>query len=163
MGGYIFGFSQYMLAHMLGHVFLLVIFPVPLAIYIVLLRFRRQITRTVFLTLLVIILLFQFLSSTELFATTAVFGAAAFVLSWVMCGASAEIRDMAIETGGAYLLTAALAAPYLYHVLSGGVPAPINPSNVYSNDLLAFAVPTAVLKAGRAFGDVAAQFRSGGV
>ena len=163
MGGYIFGFSQYMLAQMLGHVFLIVIFPVPLAIYIVLLRFRRQITRTVFLALLIIVLLFQFLSSTELFATTAVFAAAAFVLSWLLCGASIEIRDIAIETGCAYLLTAALAIPYLYHVFSGGLPAPINPSNVYSNDLLAFAVPTPVFKAGRAFGEVAAQFRSGEV
>jgi hypothetical protein len=165
VGGYIFGFSQYMLAHMLGHLFLLVIFPIPLAIYIVLLRFSRRITKTTFLPLLVIILLFEFFSSTELFATTAVFGAAALVLSWLTYRATiaADIRELAIEIGAAYVVTAVLAAPYLYYVLALGVPAPINPSSVYSNDLLAFAVPTPVLFAGQAFGKIVARFTSGGV
>ena len=45
----------------------------------------------------------------------------------------------------------------------GGVPGPINPSSVYSNDLLAFAVPTYPLYAGRAFAHVVAHFRSGWV
>jgi hypothetical protein len=165
VGGYIFGFSQYVLAHMLGHLFLLVIFPIPLAIYLVLLRFNRRITRTVFLTLLVIVLLFEFFSSTELFATTAVFGAAALVLSWLIYRAAiaADMRELAIEIGAAYVVTAVLAAPYLYYVLALGVPAPINPSSVYSNDLLAFAVPTPVLFAGHEFGKIVARFRSGGV
>jgi hypothetical protein len=165
VGGYIFGFSQYVLAHMLGHLFLLVIFPIPLAIYIVLLRCSRRITKTTFLALLVIILLFEFFSSTELFATTAVFGAAALVLSWLTYRATiaADIRELAIEIGAAYVVTAVLAAPYLYYILALGVPAPINPSSVYSNDLLAFAVPTPVLFAGQAFGKIVARFRSGGV
>ena len=165
VGGYIFGFSQYMLAHVLGHLFLLFIFLVPLAIYIVLLRLGRRITRTAFVALLVTILLFEFFSSTELFATTAVFGAAALVLSWLIYRAAmaADIQEVAIEIGCAYLVTAVLAAPYLYYVLALGVPAPINPSAVYSNDLLAFAVPTPVLYAGHAFSEVVAHFRSGGV
>ncbi len=165
VGGYIFGFSQYVLARMLGHLVLLLIFPVPLAIYLVLLRLNRQISRTAFLALLVIVLLVQFFGSTELFATTAMFGAAALALSWLIYGAplAANIRDVAIEIGCAYLLTAVLAAPYLYYVLARGVPAPINPSTIFSNDLLAFAVPTPWLYAGRAFGEVVRQFRSGPV
>ncbi|MBV8357173.1 MAG: hypothetical protein JO189_04445 [Deltaproteobacteria bacterium] len=165
VGGYIFGFSQYMLAHVFGHLFLLFIFPIPLAIYIALLRFRRRITRTTFISLLVVALLFEFFSSTELFATTAVFGAAAFALSWLIWQAAiaADIREVAIELGCAYLVTVVLAAPYLYYVLALGVPAPINPGVVYSNDLLAFAVPTPVLYVGRAFGEVVSHFRSGGV
>lgn len=163
VGGYIFGFSQYVLAHMMGHVFLLFIFPVPLAIYIVLLRLSRRITRIAFVALLVIVLLCEFFSSIEIFATTAVFGAAAIALSWLTWRAAfaADIRNVAIEIGCAYLVTAVLAAPYLYYVLALGVPAPINPSAVYSNDLLAFVVPTPVLYAGRVFGEVTGHFRSG--
>jgi hypothetical protein len=165
VGGYLFGFSQYVLAHMLGHLCLLFIFPIPLAIYIVLLRLSQRITRTAFVALLVIVLLFEFFSSTEIFATTAVFSAAALVLSWLIYRGviAADIREVAIEIGCAYLVTAVLAAPYLYYVLALGVPAPINPSVVYSNDLLAFAVPTPVLYAGLAFSEVFAHFKSGGV
>ncbi|MBV8055813.1 MAG: hypothetical protein JO071_11290 [Deltaproteobacteria bacterium] len=165
VGGYVFGFSQYMLAHVFGHLFLLFIFPIPLAIYVVLLRLSRRITRIVFVALLVTLLLCEFFSSIELFATTAVFGAAALALSWLIwrAASAADIRDVAIEIGCAYLVTVVLAAPYLYYVLGLGVPAPINPSAIYSNDLLAFAVPTPVLYAGRAFSEVVSHFRSGGV
>jgi hypothetical protein len=165
VGGYIFGFSQYVLAHILGHLFLLVIFPIPLAMYIVLLRLSGRIAKSAFLVLLIIILSFEFFSSTELFATMAVFGAAALVLSWLIYGVvtAADLRKLTIEIGSAYLITAVLAAPYLYYVLALGVPAPINPSSVYSNDLLAFAVPTRVLFAGHAFAKIAANFRSGRV
>jgi hypothetical protein len=162
----VFGFSQYVLAHFLGcHAFLLLIFPVPLAIYIVLLRLNHRISKSAFLALLVVILLFQFFSSTELFASTAVFGAAALVLSWFIWRAAigADIREVALEVGCAYSLTAILATPYLYYVLALGVPNPINPSAIYSNDLLAFVVPTPVHYLGHAFGEVVGHFRSGGV
>ena len=93
------------------------------------------------------------------------FGVAALVLSCLIYRAplAANIRDVAIEIGCAYLVTAVLAAPYLYYVLALGVPAPINPSTVYSNDLLAFAVPTPWLYTGRAFGEIVRQFSSGPV
>jgi hypothetical protein len=161
LGGYIFGFSQYILAHMLGHAVLLLIFPIPLAVYMVLLRLSQRITRFGFLILLATVLLFEFFASTELFATTAVFGAAALVLSWLTFEAATDLRGLTIEIGFAYLFTGVLAAPYLYYALANGVPAPINPSTLYSNDLLAFAVPTPVLYAGREFSQVANQFKGG--
>ena len=189
LGGYVFGFSQYVLAHMLGQMFLLFIFPVPLAIYLVLLRLSRQITRFAFLALLVIDLSFEFFTSTELFATTAVFGAAALVISWltycttVSVAASrsgltvnlclerathpttfaANIRVVAIEIGCAYLVTTLLAAPYLYCVFADGLPGPVWPSSAFSNDLLAFAVPTYVLYAGSLFDEVVFRFRSNAI
>jgi hypothetical protein len=164
IGGYIFGFSQYVLAELAGcHLFLLFIFPVPLAIYFVLLRLDRRLTRTAFLALLVLVLLFEFFSSTELFATTAVFGIAALAWSWLIWRGAiiVDILDLALEIGCAYLITAVLAAPFLYYVFARGVPGPINASSVHSNDLLAFAVPTYPLYAGRAFGEVVERFSSG--
>jgi hypothetical protein len=163
LGGYIFGFSQYVLAHMLGHLFLLFIFPVPLAVYLVLLRLGRHIRRATFFALLVLVLSFEFLSSTELFATTTVFAGLALVLSYLIYEEqlSAGIRHVAAEIACAYVVTTLLLAPYWYCVFARGVPAPINPSSVFSNDLLAFAIPTPVLYLGRTFNPVVAQFGSG--
>ena len=164
LGGYVFGFSQYVLAHM-RHLSLLFIFPVPLAVYLVLLRFGQRISRATFLALLVLVLSFEFLSSTELFATTAVFAGLALALSYLIYEEqfSAGIRHIAVEMACAYVVTTLLLAPYLYCVFARGVPAPINPSSVYSNDLLAFAIPTPLLYLGRVFSPVVAQFRSGPV
>src|SRR5208337_1522440 len=44
LGGYIFGFSSYMLGQMRGHLFLVLIFPVPLAAYLALLRLDEVLT-----------------------------------------------------------------------------------------------------------------------
>src|SRR5262249_41947448 len=120
-----------------------------------LLRLQRRITMTTFLPLLVIVLLFEFLTSIEFFATTAIFGACALALSWAIWRVTtiaSDIRRVTIEIGCAYLATAVLAAPYLYYIFARGVPGPINSNSVYSNDLLAFAVPTRVLYAGRTLG-----------
>lgn len=144
---------------------LAVSFEVPLATYIVLLRLPGQISRTMFLALLVVVLLFELFTSAELFATTALFGAATLALSWLFYRTplAADIRDVAIEIGCGYLVVAVLATPYLYYVVALGVPAPINSSTIFSNDLLAFAVPIPVLYAGRAFSQVVSQFTSGPV
>lgn len=125
-------------------------------------RLNQRISRTAFLALLVVLLLVQVLTSSELFATTIMFGAAALALSYVIYRAAiaADIRDVTIKIGCTYLLTAVLAAPYLYYILALGVPAPGNSSAVYSNDLLAFVVPTQVLYTGRAFSEVVGHFRS---
>jgi hypothetical protein len=165
LGGYVFGFSQYVLAHMLSHLCLLFIFPVPLAIYLALLRLGRQISRATFLGLLVLVLTFEFLSSNELFATTAVLAGLALALSYLIYEEqfSAGIRHVAAEIACAYVGTILLLAPYLYCVFARGVPAPINPSSVYSNDLMAFAIPTPVVYLGCLFSPLVAQFRSGPV
>src|SRR4029077_2244419 len=50
LGGYVFGFSQYMLAHMLAHVCLMFILPIPLVGYLVLLRMDKKVRRYGFVT-----------------------------------------------------------------------------------------------------------------
>jgi hypothetical protein len=165
IAGYIFGFSEYVLAHLLGQVFLLFIFPVPLAIYLVLLRIDRRITRFVFLGLLVFVLLFEFFSSTELFATTAVFGAAALAMSWLVYRPTIgrNIVNVALEIGCAYAVTGLLAVPYLYRVFADGVPGQVWPSSAFSNDLLAFVLPSYVFYAGGPFRGIVYNFRSNSI
>jgi hypothetical protein len=49
IGGYMFGFSPYMLGHMLvGHLCLMAIFPIPLVIHVFLLRLNAEIGRARF-------------------------------------------------------------------------------------------------------------------
>jgi hypothetical protein len=165
LGGYVFGFSQYMLSHILGHLCLMFIFPVPLAIYLVLLRLGRHISKSIFIGLLVPVLLSEFLSSPELFATTAVFASLAFGLAYLICekAFSIEILRVAIESSCVYVITALLVAPYVYCIFARGLPALVNPNSVYSNDLLAFAIPTSALYLGSAFHPIVAQFRNGPV
>jgi len=166
VGGYIFGFSQYVLAHMTGHVNLLLIFPIPLAIYIVLLRLGRYITRTAFLTVLVpvLVLVLQLLCSSEIFATATVFGGLAIVVSYVTYeGVRRDIQRVTLESAAAYLVATIILTPYLYYIVARGVPAPIHQGADFSNDLLAFAVPTPVLYLGRAFSELVGPFKVGWV
>src|SRR5690348_16084197 len=60
LGGYIFGFSQYVLSQNMSHLVLLFIFPVPLAVYLLLLRLDSVLSRYLFLFLFVLVIAFEF-------------------------------------------------------------------------------------------------------
>jgi hypothetical protein len=89
----------------------------------------------------------------------------ALLLSYLIYGVSLSIpiRSLTTEVACAYVITTLLLAPYLYCFLAHGVPAAINPSSVYSNDLLAFAIPTPVFYLCRAFSPIVTTFRNGPV
>jgi hypothetical protein len=155
-----------MLAQLWGcHPVLAVSFEVPLATYIVLLRLSGQISRTMFLALLVVVLLFELFTSAELFATTALFGAAALALSWLFYRTplAADIRDVAIEIGCGYLVVAYWRHPT--YITSWHLAFPPRSIQARSLPMICwlFAVPTPVLYAGRAFSQVVSQFTSGPV
>jgi hypothetical protein len=155
-----FGFSQYVLSQIGGHLFLLFIFPVPLAIYLVLLRLDGVLGKYWFMVLLILVMTFEFLSSTELFATTTVFGTMALALSIVLCrDTRARLTSVISDIGLAYAMLALILSPYLYHVLVGGVPQVLNSAAGYSNDLLAFVVPTPVLLGGNLFAPTSYEFK----
>jgi hypothetical protein len=155
VGGYIFGFSPYILSHLLAHLFLIIVFPVPLAVYVTLLRIDGKIARGTFITSLIAILLFQFLSSTEIFATATVFGAMAIMLGFAVIDKEARsnlvsvTKEIACVYGG---LTIAI-SPYLYYVFADGLPTPPNPAAFFSNDLLTFVLSPPVLLIAPHLGD----------
>ena len=150
LGGYIFGFSPYVLCQILGHLVLLFIFAIPLAAYLVLRRLNGEISQRALVGLLVALLLFHFLSSTEIFATTTVFGVMALALSCALGGKEMRHRLVSVtrEIGCAYALLTVLLAPYLYYLFARGIPNPFNPATSYSNDVLAFLVPPPVILVG---------------
>jgi hypothetical protein len=161
LGGYIFGFSQYVLSQIGGHLFLLFIFPVPLAVYLVLLRLDRVLNRNSFLAFFVLVVVFEFLCSTELFATASMFGMMALLLSYLLfADARTAIKSVIGEIACAYGILTLILSPYLYLVLADGVPPVANPPEAYSNDLLALAVPTYVVRLGaKLFEPITNQFR----
>jgi hypothetical protein len=150
LGGHIFGFSPYVLSHMLAHLFLILIFPIPLAVYITFLRIDAKLGRIGFTSGLIAILLFQFLCSTEIFATVTVFGAIALGLGFIIAGRESRLNLIRVtkEIACAYGALSILLAPYLYYVFAPGLPSPPAPATLYSNDLLTFALPPPVLLVG---------------
>ncbi len=162
LGGYLFGFSQYVLAHMLAHVCLLVIFPVPLAVYFTLMRIDGRIGRAVFVVVLALVLWFEFLSSAEIFASATIFAAFSLAMACVLWRTLwRRIFAIAAEIAGAYLLAALALAPYLYFMLGRGIPAPLNPGEIFSNDLLAFVIPTRAIYGSRVFDPLTSHFSAG--
>ncbi len=151
MGGYLFGFSTYEIGQMAGHLNLTFIFLIPLCVYLVLLLFEDKITRTKFIVFLALALTFQFLFSTEIFASMTVFGILVLALSFIIMGWSRRffLHRMALILS-AYFLAAILVSPYLYYLIAFGFPAsPIHSLSSYSSDLLNIILPTPITLIGQ--------------
>jgi hypothetical protein len=88
IGGYLFGFSPYMLGHLLGHLSMILIFPVPLAVYLVALRLQQRLSRSSFVLLFGTVALVQFLCCTELLATSVFFGAVVMAIAILTMGSA---------------------------------------------------------------------------
>ncbi len=125
VGGYLFGFSSYMVAQDAygGHPNLGGAFVLPL-IALVILRFldgRVRARRLVWQ--LGLLLTLQFLTSTELAFTQTVFLIAAIVAAYLLAPARrAGLRALLLPAAGAYALAGALVSPFLYYALSSQVP-----------------------------------------
>jgi hypothetical protein len=146
LGGYIFGFSSYMLGQTLGgHLHMALVFPVPLALYIVALGFDRVLKPSSCAVLLGATLAVQFLLSVEIFATLTVFGVMAIVLALDFNSGEDRRRIVQLLTpvGAAYSLALLLIGPYLY--LMFAQPGPSGQfwsNNQFSADALNFLIPT---------------------
>jgi hypothetical protein len=146
IAGYLFGFSAYQLGQMLGHLSLILIFPLPLILLLSIQRWRAEISFRCFLPCLTFLLLLLFSFSMELFASFCLFGGLAWLIA-LACGGKRERHGLALlglEIGLASLLTGILALPWLYSLLSGrgDIPDLINSPSIYSADLLNYLLPT---------------------
>jgi hypothetical protein len=141
LGGFFFGFSTYMAGHMTDHLNLVYIFPVPLAVYLVVRRIEGSLGRIAFVGLLALDLLFLFGVSTELFATSAVFGAIAFVLALAVGPQRSRLLETGLLIGVAYLICAALAWPYLRSALDHAPSEALRPTDRTVIDLGSWVTP----------------------
>jgi hypothetical protein len=142
LAGVLYGFSAY-IGSQLNHPNLSLIFPLPLAVYLVIRRLEGSLGVKAFVSLLTLTLLALFSISTEIFATSVVFG----TIAWCIAIASSrEERGPLLRTlllcGVAYVLVAAIVLiPYLLPALRT-IPARRlhDPSHRY-DDLLRFVLP----------------------
>jgi hypothetical protein len=161
-GGYLFGFSSYMLAVTLGHLNLAVVAAtVPLAVYLFLRHLDRSLSDAKFATLLAGCLVFQFLTFTETFATMVGFAAATLGAIWIVYpGRRRALWDTVRVTALAYVLTALLVSPYLFYAFSEPETlAGVNPPEQFSTDPLNLVIPTQITAlGGDAFASLSSDF-----
>jgi hypothetical protein len=150
-GGWLFGFSSYMLGQMIAHLHLTMVFLVPAIVHLVLRHLAGELSRRRFVALMVICLLLQASLATEIFATLSLFGAVALVLGYLFAEPRMRSRLLALlpSLAVAYVITAAVAAPYLYYALQpGGLPILPVRDDHFSSALLSFVVPSTLMQVG---------------
>ncbi len=167
IGGYIFGFSPFMLGQLIcGHLHMMLVFSIPLSAYLALRRLGEEINRRTFTLLLSLLLVAQFLLSLEVFATMTMFGAFALLsgLSFSSDRSDKQILGLLTSVACAYGIAMIVVSPYLYyffahslHIMGRYTPPAFS---VYP---LNFLIPTPVNELGRIslFTSISSGFVSG--
>lgn len=159
VGGYVFGFSSYVLGQSLGHPNLSLVAMAPLAVYLVLRHQRQTISRARFLIAMSAVLTFQFLTFTEVFLTLTTVGVAVYGLALLLF--PPRRRSLLVTARLlliAYAITGLLVSPYLVATLGSD----LNLSHIspiyYSADPLNLVIPTRISVGGSALYSVSARF-----
>lgn len=151
LGGAVFGFSTYMVQHMRSQLNLLLIFFVPLAVYLVMRRVAGSLGRVAFVLLLALVLAGQFSDSSELFATLTLFGAVAYAGALAFGGSWRRplLRTLPLMAA-AYALALVAVSPFLIKAFTDLPPQTVRPLDRNSSDLLSFVLPRSTMLFGGA-------------
>jgi hypothetical protein len=149
VGGYLFGFSSYSVAHLIGHLNLVSVFLLPLVALVVLRYVDGELDGRGLVVRLGPLLAFQVTLSTEIAFTLTLALATCLVLGFLFAPA---LRPRVVSAlgplAGAYALCGALASPLLYYALRDFHDTSINLPQWYTTDLLNVVVPTKILLIG---------------
>ncbi|HTV47776.1 MAG TPA: hypothetical protein VMG59_04975 [Phycisphaerae bacterium] len=149
IGGWLFGFSSYEMAALLGHANLFVTWPVPLLVWLVILRWKRKLGLFWFMTFMTLCLILLFGVSVEVFATTIVFGYLIMLLSiyldkdWVT---RRSLLTLLMFSCAAVGVSTLILSPYLVKMISSlvAIPSPFYPSQYFSIDAANTVIPTPI-------------------
>ncbi len=167
LGGYVFGFSPFLLSQLIdGHLHMVLVFPIPLAVYLVVRRLADNMAETRFMLLLVLLMATQFLVSIEIFATMSMFGTIALLLGWSYGSAETRKRIPALlrTIARSYVCALIVVGPFIYYLFGFGFRhKPIFSPVFYSADLLNLLIPTQVNQIGRLaiFQSISGRFFNG--
>jgi hypothetical protein len=149
VGGYLFGFSSYMLGSTLAHVQTAAVFLVPLMALVLLQFFQGELGGRALGIRLGVLLAAQALLETEILFTTTLTLAVAFVLIAIFLpGSRARLMSLAGPLAGAYVLAAVLLSPLLYYLVVGRAAGRPPANGAFVGDALNFVVPTHVQAVG---------------
>ena len=142
LGGFLFGFSPYMLNQLRGAPQLALIALVPLMALLVLRHAEGSLSDRRFALALTAVFTAQILTSTEILATSVLFGAVVLVAAYAIFRELRErLRRTGLLAGAALAATAVIASPLLYNVFFRERTLPEQALAVFPTDLLAFLVP----------------------
>jgi hypothetical protein len=143
VGGYLFGFSPYMLGHLIGAPQLAFVALVPLFVLLVLWRLRGSLSGRAFVLAMTATMTAQFLTSTEVFATAALFGALTLAAAFALLPAlRASLLSTAQLIAGSLVATGVLVSPLLFYMFFRPYTVPEQALAPYPADLLALVVPS---------------------
>ena len=155
-GGYLYGFSSFILGHELAHLHLTSSFLVPLVALFVLRFLEGELDGRGLLWRLTPVLVLQLLFGTEVFFMLTLCVVAGAGLAWVVIPRSRRrLRAGVGPVIGAYALSAIVLAPFIYYAVTSpqDVVTPTTTQN--PDDLVTFAFPTTLDAVG---GQLAAHF-----
>jgi hypothetical protein len=145
LGGYIFGFSAYMLGQQsCGHLHLTLVFLAPVAVLIIVRAIAGELASGRLVAAMAALLVAQFLISDEVFATMTAVGGMALFLGWSFAppDTGKRIARTLLPIAVAYAAAVVILSPYLYGMFAFGAPrGAIWSLHSYSSDLLNFVVP----------------------
>jgi hypothetical protein len=163
VGGYLYGFSPYEFGQLSGHPNLALVAVAPLAVALVVARVQGDVAARRFVVLLASLLVFQFLVSTEVSFSMALFGWVVLLAALVLFPAG--VRGRLLPTVGlvaiAYVVAGIVLSPYLLNVVRSASHSPIYSfyPSFYVNDGLNFVVPTPITAVGsKTFASVSTKF-----
>ena len=146
VGGYLFGFSGYLVAEELGHPHMTAVFLLPLTALLVLRRVRGGLTSRGLVWRLGLVLGWQLWISTEVFFTLALALAAGLALAAILVAElRPRVRSVLAPIALAYVLALVVAAPLVAYAVSGFRSESINEPSRFSADLLNVGLPTHIL------------------
>jgi hypothetical protein len=160
VGGYVFGFSGYVVGQEQGHLHMTAVFVVPLIALVLVRCVEGAWSRTGLVVRLAPLLALQLLMSTELMFTLTLALASAIVLAVILVPARRRrVLEAIPGVVAAYAAAAVLTAPYVYYLLTSFHRETFHPPQDFVTDLLNFVVPTrlALVSAGWA-GSIASHF-----
>jgi hypothetical protein len=146
LGGYLFGFSSYMLGQQEGHMHMTSVFLIPLVALAFVRRLQGEIGSRKLALQLAALFLLQLLFSTELLLTVSVAIVVALLVAYAASPPlRARIRSLVAPLAEAYLVVLVIASPFVYYVVKGFEHHSINAPRSYAADLLNFVLPTRLL------------------
>ncbi len=145
VGGYLFGFSTYVVGGTLAHVQTTTVFVVPLVALVVLQYVDSEIrARALALRLGLLLALQAFLETEILFTITLALAVGLVLAAIFVPSRRPRLASIVAPLAGAYVLAGVLISPLLYYLAvgksSGGAPG----NDVFVGDALNFVVPTHV-------------------
>ena len=159
-GGYLFGFSSYMLGQLLGHLALIAVFPLPLTALAVLRHLEGTMSRRRFAVSLGLLLAFELAVSTEVTFTMTLALALSLALGWgFFPERRSGIRALLAPVALGYLLAGVLVSPILWYALTDFRPDALNSVESFPGDAANLVVPTGILElSGSRANAIAAKF-----